>query len=75
MVEFLVEHGAAIPVKMAGPDAVRIATMVQRRQDWIDQAFWLAYQCSIPLTAIRMIHEFLVGFNWLAVREAAFRRV
>jgi hypothetical protein len=56
-------------------DATMIAAMLQRRRDWIDQAATLAHQWHAPLTAIRVIHEYVVGFNWPAVYEALTKDV
>lgn len=66
MFEYLVEHGAAIPSDVDQS----IAAMLQRRQDWIDQATTLSQNWRIPLTGVRVIHEYVVGFNWAVVREA-----
>ena len=70
--EYLVERGATIP---SGEEMnASIAVMLQHRRDWIDQAKALAHRWHIPLIAIRVIHEYVVGFNWPAVRDT-FERV
>ena len=69
MFEYLVEHGVVIPsVEMNGSNEV--SRMLHRRQIWIDQIKLLAHRWRIPFIAIRTIHEYVVGFNWSAVREA-----
>ena len=55
---------------MAGPDAVRIATLIQRRQDWIHQIVALARRWHLSWEAIRTIHEYVIGFNWCAIYVA-----
>ena len=47
-----------------------IAAMLQRRQEWIDQAISLAGRWHLPLIAVRTIHEYVVGFNWAVVSQA-----
>ena len=70
MFELLVERGADITSSDEQPeDRDMIAVMLQRRQEWIDQAVLLAHHWHIPLTAVRTIHEYVVGFNWSAVLE------
>jgi hypothetical protein len=76
--EYLVAHGATIPVAVevdGSDDTTMIAAMLQRRRDWIDQAAALAHQWHVPLTAIRVIHGYVVGFNWSAVYEALTKDV
>ena len=73
MFEYLVERGADIPMTMEmedSEDQVMIAAMLQRRQEWIDQAVSLAGRWRLPLIAVRTIHEYVVGFNWAAVSQA-----
>ena len=67
--EYLVEHGATFPSDemMNDEDRSLVAAMLQRRQEWIDQAVLLAHRWHIPLIAVRVIHEYVVGFNWSAV--------
>ena len=68
MFEYLVERGADITSEDELPEERdMIAAMLQRRQEWIDQAVLLAHRWHISLTAVRTIHEFVVGFNWSAV--------
>ena len=68
MFEYLVERGAEITLDDDLPeDRDMIATMLQRRQELIDQAVLLAHRWHLPLTAVRTIHEYVVGFNWAAV--------
>ena len=70
MFEYLVERGAAIDMDNARPeDRGTIAAMLQRRQEWINQAVSLANQWHLPLIAVRTIHEYVVGFNWSAVLD------
>ena len=47
-----------------------IAAILQRRQEWIDQAISLAGRWHLPLIAVRTIHEYVVGFNWAVVSRA-----
>ena len=63
--EFLVEHAAVFPSDKYGP----IAAMLQRRRDWINHTAALAHKWHVPLTAIRVIHEYVVGFNWSVVSK------
>ena len=78
MFEYLVERGADIPVKTIRKgfrqgkfeDQAMIAAMLQRRQEWIDQAISLAGRWHLPLIAVRTIHEYVVGFNWAVVSQA-----
>ena len=65
MFEYLVEHGATMPADKEMGESV--AAILQRRQDWIEQATALAHRWHVPLTAIRVIHEYVVGFNWSVV--------
>ena len=70
MFEYLVERGAEITSDDGQPKARgMIAAMLQRRQEWIDQAVLLAHRWHVPLAAVRTIHEYVVGFNWSAVLE------
>ena len=74
MFEYLVERGAdaidEIPMEREGlEDQAMIAAMLQRRQEWIDQAVSLAGRWHLPLTAVRTIHEYVVGFNWAVVSQ------
>ena len=75
MFEYLVERGAdsfnEIQMQHQGSeDQAMIAAMLQRRQEWIDQAISLAGRWHLPLIAVRTIHEYVVGFNWAAVSQA-----
>ena len=73
MFEYLVERGAAIPnfTRTKGSeDQAMIAAMLQRRQEWIDQAVSLAGRWHLPLIAVRTIHEYVIGFNWAIVCQA-----
>ena len=65
MFEYLAEQGAMIPPEDEMNEAV--ASMLQRRQNWVVQAAWLAHERHLPLTAVRVIHEYMIGFNWSAV--------
>ena len=70
MFEYLVERGSDITLDHDLPeDRDAIAAMLQRRQEWIDQAVLIAHRWHIPLTAVRTIHEYVVGFNWSAVLD------
>ena len=70
MFEYLMERGADITSNDELPeDRDMIAAMLQRRQEWIDQAVLLSHEWRIPLTAVRTIHEYVVGFNWSAVLD------
>ena len=73
--ECLVEHGAVIGfndrvVDEVDESDIMVASMLQRRQDWIHQATGLALQWRVPLSALRVVHGYVVGFNWSAVSEA-----
>ena len=71
MFEYLVERGADTTLVDEQPeDRDMIAAMLQRRQEWIDQALLLAHRWHVPLTAVRTIHEYVVGFNWPVVWAA-----
>ena len=75
MFEYLVERGAdAINEIQMGYRGFKeqdmIAAMLQRRQEWIDQAVSLAGRWHLPLIAVRTIHEYVVGFNWAVVSQA-----
>ena len=77
MFEYLMERGAEvdfiheIPMGRQAPeDQTMIAAMLQRRQEWIDQAISLAGRWHLPLIAVRTIHEYVVGFNWAVVSQA-----
>ena len=63
--EYLLEHGAAMP---SNADE-SVNAMIQRRRDWIDQALAIAHRWHVPLIAVRVIHEYVVGFNWLTICE------
>ena len=67
--EYLVEHGATFlsDEVMDENDRSLVAVMLQRRRDWIDQAVGIVHHWRVPLIAIRVIHEYVVGFNWSAV--------
>ena len=70
MFEYLVERGADSTSNDEQPeDRDMIAAMLQRRQEWIDQAVLLAHRWHVPLIAVRTIHEYVVGFNWSAVLD------
>ena len=74
MFEYLVERGAdainEIQMERQGSkDNAMIAAMLQRRQEWIDQAISLARRWRLPLIAVRTIHEYVVGFNWAALSQ------
>ena len=75
--EYLVEHGAASPSGEVMDEDGRplVAVMLQRRQEWIDQAVAIAHQWHVPLTAIRVIHEYVVGFNWPVVLNGFHERM
>ena len=73
MFEYLVERGVDIPMTMemeGSEDHAMMAAMLQRRQEWIDQAISLASRWHLPLIAVRTIHEYVVGFNWAVVSQA-----
>ena len=71
MFEYLVERGAEITLDDEQPeDRDLIAAMLQRRQEWIDQAALLAHDWRLSLIAVRTIHEYVVGFNWSAVLDS-----
>ena len=71
MFEYLVERGADLTSDDERPkDRDKIAAILQRRQEWVDQAISLARRWHIPLTAVRTIHEYVVGFNWAVVSQA-----
>ena len=74
MFEYLVERGAdtihEIQMERQGCEGQNmIAAMLQRRQEWIDQAMSMAGRWHLPLIAVRTIHEFVVGFNWAVVSQ------
>ena len=66
--EYLMERGADIVIRDELPRPMLVA-MLQRRQEWIDQATLLAHQWHLPLIAIRTIHEYVIGFNWSVVLD------
>ena len=68
--EYLVEQGAIIPKLTTEGDNLSIKNVLQRRQDWVNQAVAIARRWQIPLTAIRTIHDYVIGFNWPASYEA-----
>ena len=71
MFEYLLQHGAVVPAQGLGRRDFRsIAAMLQRHQNWIDQAAALARRWHLPLATVRAIHENLIGFNWSAVSES-----
>ena len=74
MFEYLVERGADTthekPRRYNDQDNAMIAAMLQRRQEWIDQAISLVGRWHLPLIAVRTIHEYVVGFNWAVVSQA-----
>ena len=70
MFEYLLERGATLPSNLDSDDAQAIGGMVERREDWITVARCLAHRYHIPLTAVRTIHEYVVGFNWPVVCQA-----
>ena len=67
MFEYLVEHGAVISPDEEMDES--IVAMFRRRQNWINQATALAHRWHVPLTAMRTIHEYVVGYNWAVVYE------
>ena len=77
MFEYLVGNGADVEIinanlktllpKCEAHYAAAAAAMVQRRQEWIDQAVSLVHRWHLPLIAVRSIHDYLIGFNWRAV--------
>ena len=68
MFEYLVER-RPITSTAAESDA-DVQAVMQRRESWVVAARTLAHQHRIPLSAVRTIHEYVVGFNWSAVCEA-----
>ena len=76
MFEYLVERGADISIneiqmeRQGSEEQATISAMLQRRQEWIDQAISLAGRWHLPLIAVRTIHEYVVGFNWVVVSQA-----
>ena len=76
MFEYLVEQRADISIhemqmeRQGSDDQAMIAAMLQRRQEWIDQAVSLTGRWHLPLIAVRTIHEYVVGFNWTVVSQA-----
>ena len=73
MFEFLTEQGVEIPSGFQVTSA--LAAISQRRQEWIEVAVALARRYDIPLTALRTVHEFLVGDNWATVYQAIKREL
>ena len=75
MFEYLVEQRADISIhamqmeRQGSDDQAMIAAMLQRRQEWIDQAVSLTGRWHLPLIAVRTIHEYVVGFNWAVVSQ------
>ena len=65
--EYLIERGAGNALESA-KKAVSVNDMLQHRQNWINLATLLAQR--LPLTTIRIIHKYAVGFNWSAVHKA-----
>ena len=65
--EYLIERGAGNALESA-KEAISVNDMLQHRQNWINLATLLAQR--LPLPAIRIIHEYTVGFNWSAVHKA-----
>ena len=77
MFEYLMERGAEVDITneiqmehQRSEDQAVLGGMLQRRQEWIDQAISLAGRWRLPLIAVRTIHEYVVGFNWTAVSQA-----
>ena len=71
MFEYLLERGAVLPSNIkSAADAQAVAGVVGRREDWLAVAACLAHRYHVPLTAVRTIHEFVVGFNWSVVCQA-----
>ena len=71
MFEYLVEQGAvARTITEPDADVQAVNGLMQRRESWVAAARTLAHQHHIPLSAVRTIHEYVVGFNWSAVCEA-----
>ena len=64
--EYLMERGAVFDdIEMEGSeDNAMIDAMLRRYQEWIKQAVLLAGHWHVPLTSMRVIHEYVVGFNW-----------
>ena len=48
-------------------DTAMVAAMLQHRQNWVDLAVSLTRCWRLPLTAVRLVHEYVVGFNWAVV--------
>ena len=71
MFEYLLERGAVVPSIMeSDADAAAVHGLMQRRESWVVAAKFLAHECRVSLTAVRTIHEYVVGFNWSVVCEA-----
>ena len=56
-------------------DETLVAAMLQRRRDWIAQSVAIAHRWHVPMTAIRVLHEYVVGFNWPVVLSGFNERV
>lgn len=72
MFEYLVEQqGLAIPpaTELDAATQAMMTKMWQRRREWTNQAGALAHRWHVPLTAVRVIHEYVVGFNWSSIYE------
>ena len=73
MFEYLLERGAvvtSITESDSDDDTQAVNGLMQRRGSWMAAARPLAHRYHIPLTAIRTIHEYVVGFNWSTVCKA-----
>ena len=71
MFEYLLERGAiAHSVTESNADAAAVDDLMRRRESWVVAAKFLAHERHVSLTAVRTIHEYLVGFNWSVVYEA-----
>ena len=71
MFEYLLERGAVVPsIMKSDTDAAAVRGLMQRRESWVVAAKFLAHECRVSLTAVRTIHEYVVGFNWSVVCEA-----
>ena len=75
--EYLVEHGATIPspINNGSDDTRMVASMLQHRQDWIDQAAAIVRRWRLPMIAVRVMHEYVVGFNWSVVSDMISKHV
>lgn len=64
MLEYLVERGIIAPP--TDEDAAYV-TMLCLRRAWINHLLVLANQWRVSMTAVRTIHEYVIGFNWCDV--------